>query len=173
MKRPSLSTTVELPSFLSGRSRSLQLGLSCVCSLPRCSSTYWSRCSSCLLPCGHFSFKLWFFARSSGCGGMSETPSPGFSFSLPSTESGLQPTDTTRLVGKLLHSRKFNFTALKSVLAAAWKLGDIVTFSQIHSGFIVCHFRCSTDLENVLKLGPWNFCGSLIVFSRWDADSIF
>lgn len=53
-------------------------------------------------------------------------------------------------------SMSVNLT-IKSVLASAWKLGEKVTFSPLHQGFLVCNFVLSGDLDNVLKLGQWNF----------------
>lgn len=97
----------------------------------------------------------------------------GNSFSLPSTDPELGHQFSARLVGKLVQVRKFNFKALSAVLTFAWKLGDRVTFPPLHQGFLLCNFVCSEDLEYVLQLGSWNFCGSLIVFQRWAPDCVF
>lgn len=88
---------------------------------------------------------------------MAESTTKGKSFSLPSADPPRSPLFTARLVGKLVHIHKFNFKALSSVLAFAWKLGDRVKFSPLQSGFLVCNFVCSKDLETVWKLGLWNF----------------
>lgn len=113
------------------------------------------------------------FHATTGSEGMDGPTSQDNSFSLPSTDPALTDQFHARIVGKLLHIRKFNFKAIKYVLASAWKLGERVTFSPLQPGFIVCNFLCSEDLEKVLKLGSWNFRGSLIVFSHWDPECVF
>lgn len=105
--------------------------------------------------------------------GMAVSSPKGNFFSLNSTDSTRTPLCSTRLVGKLLHLRKYNFKAISSVLASAWKLGDRVKFSPLHYEFRVCTFVCFEDLGKVLNMGPWNFRGSLIVLCCSPDDCVF
>lgn len=95
---------------------------------------------------------------------MEATASKGNSFALPFVDSDLRCKPVYCVVGKLINDKQINFEAIKSVLLFAWKLAHKVEISLLQPGVFVCNFSSLGDLENIVRLGPWNVRGSLIFF---------
>lgn len=91
----------------------------------------------------------------------------------PDLEIVEDSTTDFKLVGKVLSQKKCNFKALKEVLSSAWNLKDKVFISFIEGNNFICSFKDEKDRSRVLRTGPWNFRGGLIIFEQWDGSMSF
>lgn len=72
------------------------------------------------------------------------------------------------LVGSLLSESSFHFPTFRNVLLRSWRLSEECKVVELRPNLFCFRFTSSTDLQRVLRDGPWSFDDRMLLLRRMD-----
>lgn len=70
------------------------------------------------------------------------------------------------LVGKLITSKFFSATTLKSILSQAWPVKKDFSVAPKRNNISIFSFEEEKDVKQVLQQRPWLICSNLLVINE-------
>ena len=70
------------------------------------------------------------------------------------------------LLGKFITCKPFNKRAAQKTLRRAWSLGKGVQIVEVGSNLFQFKFCRESDMDEVLKEGPWSFDNQVLMLQR-------